>query len=227
MGNLLCELYGISNDNIIVISNSAFFENSTQVGVAYMKEPVFISLGHLANLCVEKGLDDFIQVCKKLQDSGMEFEAKLAGPTINDQSKCVVEKACKEIPNLTYLGPVYGKQKSDFFRSIDIFIFPSKYKNEAEPLVLYEAAQYGALNIGTEVGCMKDVLAQLGGVSFSTSKDLVENIIPILNSETGSLANIRATRQERVNLFLKARETSISALNHLFDIMDDKNADSK
>jgi glycosyltransferase involved in cell wall biosynthesis len=227
MGMLLHELYNIPKENIIIISNSAFFDEPDTSTILDGKKSSGMVIGHLANLCIEKGLDDFINVCKVLQNAGVDFEAKLAGPIINEKSKDLVMCACKNISNLTYLGPVYGSQKSKFFKSIDVFIFPSKYKNEAEPLVLYEAAQYGVLNIGTEVGCMKDVLFQLGGISFASSKELLESILTLLTDETGEPRDIMATKEDRLNLFLQARQDAINALNQLFDTMESKHAKTR
>jgi glycosyltransferase involved in cell wall biosynthesis len=227
MGALLHELYEIPKENIIIISNSAFFDEPSTPIIFDRKKPTNIVIGHLANLCIEKGLDDFINICKVLQNAGVDFEAKLAGPIINEKSKELVDSACQEISKLTYLGPVYGSEKSDFFKSIDVFIFPSKYKNEAEPLVLYEAAEHGVLNIGTEVGCMKEVLFQLGGVSFASSEELLDSILTVLTDETGAPRDIVATKEERINLFLQARQNSIKELNQLFVAMESNHANIK
>ncbi len=42
---------------------------------------------------------------------------------------------------LERLGPVYGKDKSQFWKMTDAFVFPTQ--NEAEPLVLWEAPAAG------------------------------------------------------------------------------------
>lgn len=53
------------------------------------------------------------------------------------------------------------------FKNIDVFAFPSKYINEAEPLVLYEALQYGSFIVGSRQGSMQEVINKVDGVSFS------------------------------------------------------------
>ena len=37
---------------------------------------------------------------------------------------------------MEYRGPVYGEDKRSFFMDIDVFLFPTIYENEAQPLVM-------------------------------------------------------------------------------------------
>ncbi|MCG3024525.1 glycosyltransferase, partial [Escherichia coli] len=65
-----------------------------------------------------------------------------------------------------YFGPVYGEDKTRFLNDLDVFIFPSRYYNEAEPLVVYEAAASGNYVIGSEVGSMKEAIQKVHGFSY-------------------------------------------------------------
>ena len=47
------------------------------------------------------------------------------------------------------LGPVAGAAKQRFFETIDIFFFPSRYRMEAQPLVMLEALSYGVATLAT------------------------------------------------------------------------------
>lgn len=163
MRRKLIEIYDVNPHCIRVLSNMAYFDG-------HKKEKIFFDdkfvIGHLANLCVDKGLLVFIDVCRDLKKKGIIFQAKLAGPFLDARARTMVEDALREFDNLEYMGPVYGDKKNQFYRDLDVFIFPSLYKNEAEPLVLYEAAENGAYVCGTRRGCMEDVIAKLGGDSF-------------------------------------------------------------
>ena len=66
------------------------------------------------------------------------------------------------MPNLEYAGPVYGADKESFYASIDLFIFPTRYRHEAEPLVVLEALAHGRPVIAFGRGCIPALLA--GGV---------------------------------------------------------------
>ncbi|MGY3412382.1 glycosyltransferase involved in cell wall biosynthesis [Bradyrhizobium sp. GM5.1] len=53
-----------------------------------------------------------------------------------------------------------GKEKCDFYRSIDVFAFPTTYINEAQPTVVYEALTAGIPVIAYGRGC---ILSQVRG----------------------------------------------------------------
>jgi len=161
----LCNKYAISHSKVRVLSNLAFFD---------IREDIFkenncliknhkIKIGHLANLCEEKGLDTFLEICVILKNTNFNYEAVLAGPFSNQDAKKVYEKN-KEV--VSYSGPLYDTSKDDFFKSLDVFVFPSKYEDEAEPLVLYEAAKHGVLLVGTKRGCMNDVMIKIKMINW-------------------------------------------------------------
>lgn len=216
MQDRLHELYGIPKDKIHIVSNVAFFDNI--VGVSDVGTYP-IKIGHLANLCVEKGVADFVEICRDLASKNVLFKATIAGPFADDFSKNIVENACLDFPQIQYVGPLYGPDKDSFFRSLDVFVFPSHYCNEAEPLVLYEAAQYGCLIIGTNRGCMSSVIKSLGGVSLDEKKELVSNISDVVQ-QLDSVGNLGVqARSERLGLFQQVRHDAHLSLQNLFKRM--------
>ena len=61
--------------------------------------------------------------------------------------------------NLSYFyGRKYGADKEAFFRTADIFVFPTYYHNECFPLVLLEAMQHGVPCISTCEGGVPDII---------------------------------------------------------------------
>ncbi len=63
---------------------------------------------------------------------------------------------------VTWSGPIYGLDKQVFFNTIDVFVFPSRYVNEAEPLVIHEALAYGLPVIATDRGCIAGLVGNGG-----------------------------------------------------------------
>lgn len=216
MGSKLCELYGIHPDQIHVLSNVAFFDGDSK---PISNENSVIRIGHLANLCIEKGVSDFVDLCRDLSQKKVDYQAFIAGPFADDVSKEIVGKACLELSEIQYLGPLYGSEKDSFFKGLDVFVFPSRYCNEAEPLVLYEAGQFGVLNIGTNRGCMTSVIKSLGGLSFDETDALVSNIsdaVQRLNNE-GQLSS--ENKLKRLNLFIHAKHDASLSLQNLLRMM--------
>lgn len=181
MGKLLTDLYGINADNIKIVSNLAFFEAQPSNGPGTNSEQ--IKIGHLANLCVEKGVDSFIDICRSLLSQKINFNAVIAGPFADAATKELVLGAVEELSQLQYVGPLYGKDKELFYETLDCFIFPSKYKNEAEPLVLYEAALNGTYLVGSRRGCMQNVIESLAGFSVADTSDAVEKVTEAIKLE--------------------------------------------
>ncbi|WJY16295.1 glycosyltransferase family 4 protein [Pectobacteriaceae bacterium CE90] len=164
MGALLSSLYGIPRESFITISNASFF-NDAECYTEQRRHDSMLTLGHLSNLCLDKGIGIISKTIESLNKATIPFTFILAGPFADEKSKNIVAELCGNNHNVKYIGPVYGELKKAFFSNIDIFLFPSIYKNEAEPLVLYEAAQQGALLIGSETGCMKEMISSLDGIS--------------------------------------------------------------
>jgi len=212
MGERLSTIYGVKPEQIELLSNVAFFKKDKIDVVAAHKE---LMIGHLANLCVDKGIDVFAGLCRELKARNVLFRAKIAGPFADVGSENVVKELLLELDEVEYLGSVYGDDKEIFFQLLDVFVFPSKYANEAEPLVLYEAAQYGVLNIGTQRGCMQDVIRQLQGLSFPEDKNLVINLADSIceSSDTGALNNI--ARKDRIDEFKLMQSQAQKSLSNL------------
>ncbi|GAA5525042.1 hypothetical protein Maes01_01602 [Microbulbifer aestuariivivens] len=215
----LCTRYSLNPANIIIVSNLAFFDNANSFEHWAGKSLV---LGHLANLSVEKGVDDFISVCRALSDAGISFKGVIAGPISDAGSSSLIEAACLEMRQVEYIGPVYGDAKVEFFRSLDIFVFLSKYKNEAEPLVLYEAAEHGVFLIGTERGCMAPVIKSLHGFVVEDCSDTVsEVVLEIYNIIDGDVLTCDA-REYRRGLFNAMRSQAAGNLKALINLMGEK-----
>ena len=169
----LCSKYNIKPDQVLIISNSVFFAAEKIDRSNVIKKN--ITLGYISNLTLEKGVGLFINMCISLRGLGYTFDATIAGPISGDGVQECIDKFSYN-SGFNYLGPVYDKDKQDFLKNIDIFVFPSRYKNEAEPLVLYEAAAYGARLVATNAGCMADVVTSLMGDVILIDENLEENL---------------------------------------------------
>ncbi|WP_160311489.1 glycosyltransferase [Rhodopirellula islandica] len=152
----ICEHYGPGIDTVI-LSNRLFFVDET--GQALKPWPASIRrIGFLSNITQEKGIAAFMELC-----STVPINATIAGPAGNLNTQAAIDWFVGELPDRrSYLGPVYGEAKKDFFDSIDMLVFPTRYKNEAEPLVVYEALDRGIPVLATPMGCIPDQLPTEG-----------------------------------------------------------------
>ena len=126
-----------------------------------------ISLGHMSNLTVDKGVGRAIATFEAALEKGLNVTLLLAGPYGDPEARTLVENAsCKHSERIKYLGPVYGDEKTEFFAKLDVFLFPTRYKNEAGPIVVLEAMAAGVPTISTDQCCIPSMLSDGGGLSL-------------------------------------------------------------
>jgi glycosyltransferase involved in cell wall biosynthesis len=106
-----------------------------------------------------KGIDRFLDLAAELA-SVPDLEVHIAGPFADRETQALVERQVALLPNITYHGPLFGNDKQQFYELIDMFVFLSRYPNEAEPLVIYEAMAAGLPVAVTNRGCMCELLGR-------------------------------------------------------------------
>jgi len=169
MANRLHELYG-SHLSCRVVSNIAFMEFPEPLGNCRSRR--LQTLGYLSNISFEKGIDRFFDLIALLQSRGIPIKAKLAGPFANADVKKYSDARISELDGVSYEGPVYGSAKDSFLHSIDLLVMPSRYRNEAEPLVIYEALSFGIPVAVTSRGCIPDMASP--SVAFFLDQEAID-----------------------------------------------------
>jgi glycosyltransferase involved in cell wall biosynthesis len=216
---LLCELYNLDEDQVLVLSNLSFFPKEDDLDLIALNKK--IKIGYLANCSIEKGIDTFIDVCSILKKSNVDFEAIIVGPFSNNYTERIVNNALNHIPQIKYLGPLYNKEKNNFLKSLDLFVFPSRYIHEAEPLVLYEAGLYGALLIGSKIGCTEEMLDELGGVSYHNDSELAENIASLIIKSNKNLSFNKEAKLDRIALFKTKQNNKLILMESFINSIND------
>jgi glycosyltransferase involved in cell wall biosynthesis len=163
MGAELTRIYRLNSSKVKVISNAAFYTPATECARLSVSADVSIRLGYLSAVSVEKGMVEFFGVLKELTRLGVAYRARIAGP-IDPGVKRAFGELLASSSNVEYCGPIYAEEKDEFYQNLDVFLFPSDYTNEAEPLVVLEAMRSGAYVIACERGAIAEMLANGGGV---------------------------------------------------------------
>jgi len=167
--------YGISVQNIQTISNSAFIPAQNQNNLYHPETGQSIKIGYLANITQDKGIFVFLDAIERLSEAGHNVEALIGGP-LDPTIKPAFEAAISKLPNVKYIGAVYDEKKHSFFRLINIFAFPTLYKNEAEPLVIWEAQSYGIPAASINRGCIPCLLGQNGDLLAESAADFLSKL---------------------------------------------------
>lgn len=169
MASALSRRYGRRLRSAIV-ANSAFVPTQTTI---LPRSTGTLRIGLLSNLNNSKGLDVFLDLARRAIASGLDVGAVLAGPATSDQAGEAIARAEAELgPRLDYRGSVHDAAKQQFFRDIDIFVFPTRYVNEAQPTVIFEAFSYGVPVLAVDRGCIRTQVGASGEV-FSQDADFI------------------------------------------------------
>ena len=146
-----------------------------------------LRVGFLSNLCAEKGLDLVIDAAIKCRDLGLEITFVFAGPTVGQEAEEILWRGRNRLGDyIEILGPISGEAKSDFFKSINVFLFPTRYRFEAQPLVILEAMSYGLPVIVTDCGYIAELVGRHGVVLDSDDclpDRIVEHLKKIVASD--------------------------------------------
>jgi len=167
-------------------------------------------IGHLSNLTREKGLHTFLELFRAARSRGLPVRAVLAGPAAAAADAAAIAQTCGEFPGaFEYRGPLLGAQKDAFYQAIDVFVFPTDYANEAQPVVLFEAQAHGNLVASKLRGC---IAAQLGDDALAVTADqnFLASTLPWLESLLARGAQLGA-RKTAVGLAFRSAHAQAQA----------------
>jgi len=163
MARDLRRLYS-SVQNVSVVSNTVFVEPRP---IARRFGTDRLRLGHLSNLCREKGIAEVLQCFRALRQRGVDAVLRLAGPAADAETERLIEAAQSEFgERLDYFGRLGPSDVPRFYDEIDVFLFPTLHSHEAEPLVIVDAVAAGVPVVATERGCIGYLLGADAGCVF-------------------------------------------------------------
>ncbi|MDA9405939.1 hypothetical protein XH80_03955 [Bradyrhizobium sp. CCBAU 45384] len=165
MGQKLESLYPEASKRIC-LSNLALMEDADQVPQQQRggRSGPLRTVGYLGNITVEKGFLTFIDVVERAQRSCPALRAIVGGPFVDKESRDAFELATKRGVSVEHRGAVYGPAKEDFLAAIDLLLFPTRYVNEAEPIVILEALARGIPVVASDRGCISEMLPSAAGL---------------------------------------------------------------
>ena len=170
-----------------------------------------IRLGHLSNLCADKGFFVVADAFDALRTAGMQTTLTLAGPILEP---AVAERIAGLIAAhgslVRHVGPLAGEAKLAFYRDIDVFLFPTAARQEAAPLVIYEALAAGCPVLATDRGLIAEVVPAVGGAVCARDADFVSFALGYLRAQPWDEA-ARDRRAAAIKDWIKAESASSTA----------------
>lgn len=197
---------------VLVCNNAIFVDHSSGVPERSMAD--CLSLGHYGNLTFEKGLDAAIRTQYELLARGINAELKLAGPISGQREAELVDAAVsKGGSNISWAGPLDQCQVDQFLCQIDLLLFPSTYVNEAQPLVVLEAARLGIPCIAYDHGSLDSVVAT-SDLLIDTESDYAVTAADIIN-QLLSEGRFEELKVETLSMYAEHRATSAEVVELL------------
>lgn len=212
MGQALIRVYGLNPGAVHVVSNAAFYQ-SDEASPVLGNDTAPLHLGFLSNITFEKGIVEFFDVLAALKRRGVEYRAHIAGPVSPDAQQ-TFQMLLSAAAHVDYAGPVYGEEKERFYRQLDIFLFPTRYANEAEPLVIYEALRRGVHVIACDRGAIAEMLREGAGLVFprETMVEAAADHIENFSKDRRALRSARCRSMQQAQRIRSASKTSLENL---------------
>jgi glycosyltransferase involved in cell wall biosynthesis len=212
MGVLLNRVYGLDPAVVRVVSNAAFYRWQDASPVQ-ANQAAPLRLGFLSNITFEKGIVEFFAVLAALNRRGIEYRAHIAGP-IAPETRQSFERLLGATAHVHYAGPVYGEDKERFYRELDLFLFPTRYANEAEPLVIYEAMRHGVHVMACDRGSIAEMLRDGAGLVLPRDApvEAAADHIECFSNDRGALLSAKNASLQQAQRILFASKASLENL---------------
>ncbi|KJE34429.1 hypothetical protein UF64_15270 [Thalassospira sp. HJ] len=141
----------------------------------------------LSNLFHAKGIETLLAACAILRGRDIVFTLNIAGAAgdVNDVDLDLMLGRYQVKTATNCLGPVSESQKRVVFEEADLFIFPSHYANEAQPLVVLEAMAANVPVITSDIATLPEFVRDGETGQLCSPKDpegLANAIIEAINS---------------------------------------------
>jgi glycosyltransferase involved in cell wall biosynthesis len=216
MATALTNRYRLDERKLLMVSNAAYFAeapvNPRPARSDGTEAPVRV--GFLSNITFDKGFIEFFDVLTRLRSLNVEYRAYVAGP-VAPEARQSFYRLCATDSHVEYVGAVYDEAKEHFYQQLDVLLFPTKYANEAEPLVIHEALRSGVYVIACDRGAIAETLGNQAGRVFLSER--------FVDSAAECICSLSADRDKLIQgqrlAFAQAQRLHISASMELAEVL--------
>lgn len=145
------EVYNFIEDNIL---------NDISAEDIKSKKTDELNIVFLSNLMKEKGIFDFLNSIIILKKKGVKFKAKIAGAVDKTSENELNELFNKLKDDVEYLGVVRGNDKRNLLLNSNVFVFPTYYSMEGQPISILEAMGTGNIILTTNHAGISDIFVE-------------------------------------------------------------------
>ncbi|RMG36298.1 MAG: glycosyltransferase family 1 protein [Methanobacteriota archaeon] len=205
------ELYSI--EQVIRLSNRFMFPDDSSINAHNTLQ----TIGYLSNITRAKGGERIVELAEKISQQKLGIRVVVAGPCLDPYLHNKIVSA-QQSGYLEYRGPVYGRAKQEFWQEVDAFVFPTEYTNEAEPLVVWEALEYGIPVIANNRGCIAEQLQGTGYLA-SNPETFVDEAFQVLKQWRENPDLYQMVRESALNRFVEAKIDNRQQLDKIVEFI--------
>ena len=171
----------------------------------YKEEKILVDeelrIFYLSNLMKEKGIICLLKALKNLEGSNINYKAKIAG-NIDEKFSNEILKLINELEHTDYLGVVYGEAKKNLLAWGNIFVLPTFYKMEGQPISILEAMATKNVVVTTNHAGILDIFKdKVNG--FLVQKNNIKSIQDILTYIAQNKSEIKKIATYNKGYFLE------------------------
>jgi len=105
----------------------------------------------------EKGIFLLLESLKHLENKKINYQARIAG-NIDVSLKEDILKKISKLKNTTYVGVVYNNDKKALLNWSNVFVLPTFYKMEGQPISILEALATSNVIVSTNHAGIPDII---------------------------------------------------------------------
>lgn len=134
---------------------------------------------YLSSLMKEKGIFILLEALLELEKRKINYQARIAG-NMDPKSKEAILAVMGKLKNTVYLGTVEGTEKKRLLQWSNVFVLPTFYKMEGQPISIIEAMATGNLIVSSRLEGIMDLMRHKEQGFFlkdNSTENLVETLI--------------------------------------------------
>ena len=171
-------------------------------------------IGFLGRLTREKGAMEAMDVFERLTEAGNSVSLVLAGPKSDQDVSERIRQLSDRYPAEQFHAPGHldAPGKDEFYRNLDVFLFPTNYRNETQGIVNVEAMSYGVPVIANGRCCVRSDVGAEGGVIVPESGDYVSTAVRTISDWIADPHESAGRRARALAQFGRLKRDSASEL---------------
>ncbi len=172
----------LPDNKIHIVEN--FVDTTLYARGPYKKKVDKLRLIYLSNLMREKGILDFLDALIILKDLNIDFFATIAGSMEVGIESEINKKLDYLGDKVEYVRTITGDTKMQKLADANVFILPTYYKMEGQPISLLEGLATGNIIISTKHAGIPDIIDERNGYLIEARSPMqIASCLKIINND--------------------------------------------